>query len=228
VGEFPIMAHKTPERTRMTVSVANCKSVGETRHRTRRQYLTRFSRQPVTYHASRGARRLKQPATVRLPTIRMETCGGACVEDSLRRASTQRSVGPMAVVVAREGAELRLQVTGRPEERSVQAFVSNRTDEPFDEGMRERRVGHRCSVSPAMIRTATATRSLPAMSGCRPGDTELFRVGRRGPRWSRRGGHPERGTHAANLRFGIKFALAWPSWIVDRRGSSPEKFQAIA
>lgn len=38
--------------------------------------------------------------------------------------------------------ELHLQIGGRPEERAVQAFPSNRTDESLDEWMRERRVWH--------------------------------------------------------------------------------------
>jgi hypothetical protein len=49
-------------------------------------------------------------------------------------------MGAMTVVVTLELEELHLQIGGRPKEGAVQAFPSNRTDESFDEWMRERRV----------------------------------------------------------------------------------------
>jgi hypothetical protein len=49
----------------------------------------------------------------------------------------------MTIVVTPELEELQLQIGGRPEEGTIQAFPSNRANEPFDEGMRERRVRHR-------------------------------------------------------------------------------------
>ena len=39
--------------------------------------------------------------------------------------------------------KLHLQISGRPEERPVQAFASNGADQTFDERLRERRVRHR-------------------------------------------------------------------------------------
>jgi len=46
----------------------------------------------------------------------------------------------MTIIVMPELEELQLQIGGRPEEGAIQAFPSNRANEPFDEGMRERRV----------------------------------------------------------------------------------------
>jgi hypothetical protein len=48
----------------------------------------------------------------------------------------------MTVIVPLELNELQLQVGGRPEEGVIQAFPSNRANEPFDEGMREWHVRH--------------------------------------------------------------------------------------
>ena len=39
--------------------------------------------------------------------------------------------------------ELHLQISDRPEERAVETFASNRSNQPFDEWMRERYVRHR-------------------------------------------------------------------------------------
>ena len=61
----------------------------------------------------------------------------------------------MTIVVTLELKELQLQIGGRPEERAIQAFPSNRANEPFDEGMRERRVRHRLDflhVTDAQVR----------------------------------------------------------------------------
>ncbi len=52
-------------------------------------------------------------------------------------------MGAMTIVVTLELEDLHLQIGGRPEEGAVQAFPSNRTNESFDEWMRERRVRHR-------------------------------------------------------------------------------------
>ena len=49
----------------------------------------------------------------------------------------------MTIIVMPELEELQLQIGGRPEEGAIQAFPSNRANEPFDEGMRQRRVRHR-------------------------------------------------------------------------------------
>jgi hypothetical protein len=48
----------------------------------------------------------------------------------------------MAVIVPLEIEELRLQISGRPEEGVVQTFAPNRANQPFNEGMRERHVRH--------------------------------------------------------------------------------------
>src|SRR6266851_2745676 len=49
----------------------------------------------------------------------------------------------MTIIVMPELEELQLQIGGRPEEGAIQAFPSNRANEPLDEWMRERRVRHR-------------------------------------------------------------------------------------
>jgi hypothetical protein len=61
----------------------------------------------------------------------------------------------MTIVVTLELKELQLQIGGRPEERAIQQFASNRTDEPFHEGMgvssrlhRQRAVRHKRFVLP--------------------------------------------------------------------------------
>jgi hypothetical protein len=51
-------------------------------------------------------------------------------------------IAPIPVVVALELEELHLQVGGRPKECAVQALPSNRPNQAFDEGMRQRRVRH--------------------------------------------------------------------------------------
>ncbi len=45
----------------------------------------------------------------------------------------------MAVIVPLEIEELPLQIRGRPEEGAIKTFASNRANQPFNEGMRERR-----------------------------------------------------------------------------------------
>ena len=49
----------------------------------------------------------------------------------------------MAIVVALKLEKLQFQIRGRPKERMVQALAPHGADQPFDEGMRERRVRHR-------------------------------------------------------------------------------------
>ena len=46
----------------------------------------------------------------------------------------------VTVVVASEIEELHIQISGRPEQRAVQAFAPNSTDQPFNEWVRERHV----------------------------------------------------------------------------------------
>jgi len=49
----------------------------------------------------------------------------------------------MTVVVPLEIKELHLQISGRPEERAVETFAPNGSNQAFDEWMRERHVRHR-------------------------------------------------------------------------------------
>ena len=67
----------------------------------------------------------------------------AGVSTRFRRAPVQPGMRSMPIVITLEVDELRLQIRGRPEERTVQTFPPNRSDQPFDEGMRERHVRHR-------------------------------------------------------------------------------------
>jgi hypothetical protein len=46
------------------------------------------------------------------------------------------------VVIPLEITELRLQISGGPEQRAVQTFASDGPNQPFDERMRERDVRH--------------------------------------------------------------------------------------
>ncbi len=48
----------------------------------------------------------------------------------------------MTVVVLLEIEEFHFQISGRPEEGAVQTFAPNGADQPFNEWMRERHVGH--------------------------------------------------------------------------------------
>src|SRR5438128_263573 len=91
--------------------------------------------------ASRRHRRLIQPATVRLPSIRTDTRACTARNDArVWRASGQPGMRPVTVVVALEIEELHLHISGRPEQRAVQAFAAYRADQPFHEWMRERHV----------------------------------------------------------------------------------------
>ena len=95
-------------------------------------------------HASRRDRRLIQPTTVPAPAILTDTRACAAhVRAGFRRASAKPRVRPITVIVLLEFEELHLQVSDRPEERAVETFASNRSNQPFDEWMRERYVRHR-------------------------------------------------------------------------------------
>src|SRR5713101_5718954 len=128
---------------------------------------------------SRRHRRLIEPSTVRLPAIRTDT--RPCTARSrarVRRTPLQPRMSAMTIVVTLELKELQLQIGGRPEEGAIQAFPSNRANEPFDEGMRERRVRHRLDflhvkdaqvrlplmelVQPIMVRAEVCGRGLVA------------------------------------------------------------------
>ena len=88
-------------------------------------------------------RRVIQPMAVRLPAIRTETrARAATVWSRCRRSSGQPRMNAVPVVGALELEELPLQVGGRPKERAVQTLPSNRANQPFDEGMGQRRVRH--------------------------------------------------------------------------------------
>src|SRR5262245_47852475 len=86
-------------------------------------------------------RRLIQPTTVGPPAILTDTRPCAvlgCVR--FRRPPAQPRVRAITVKVALELTELRLQISGRPEQRPVETFAAYRADQPFDEGMRQWRV----------------------------------------------------------------------------------------
>src|SRR5438445_11838458 len=84
---------------------------------------------------SRGHRRLVQPATGWLPSIRTDTrAGTARVRARFRRAPVQRSMRSMAVIVTVEIEARHLQIRGRPEQGAVQTFAPNGANQPFNEG----------------------------------------------------------------------------------------------
>ena len=92
----------------------------------------------------RRVRCLMQPTTVRLPAIRTEIRGAAApVSARYGRPPIQSRVGSVPVVVPFEIAELRLQISGRPEQRAVQTFAPDGPNQPLDKWMRERHVRHR-------------------------------------------------------------------------------------
>ena len=94
--------------------------------------------------ASGRDRRLIQPTTVPPPAILTDTrARTAHVRTGLRRAPAKPRVRPIPVIVLLEIDELHLQISDRPEERAVETFASNRSNQPFDEWMRERDVRHR-------------------------------------------------------------------------------------
>src|ERR1700694_990008 len=72
-------------------------------------------------HAAIGV--LYSPAAVRLPAIRSDPrpCA-ACLRVGFRRTPLQSRMGAMTVVITLEIKELRLQISGRPEEGAVQTF----------------------------------------------------------------------------------------------------------
>ena len=49
----------------------------------------------------------------------------------------------MTIVITLEIEELHFQISGRPEEHAVETFAPKGADQPFDEWMRQRHVGHR-------------------------------------------------------------------------------------
>jgi hypothetical protein len=49
----------------------------------------------------------------------------------------------MTIGIALEIKELHLQISSRPEHRPVETFAANRSDQAFNERMRQRRVRHR-------------------------------------------------------------------------------------
>src|SRR5215204_2025448 len=69
---------------------------------------------------------------------------GAAAPVSARcgRAPIQSRVVSMPVVIPFEIAELRLQISGRPEQRAVQTFAPDGPNQPFYERMRERDIRH--------------------------------------------------------------------------------------
>ena len=93
---------------------------------------------------SRRHRRLIEPSTVRLPAIRTDTRPyTARSRARVRRTPLQARMSAMTIVVTLELKELQFQIGGRPKECAIQAFPANRANQPFNEGMRTRRVRHR-------------------------------------------------------------------------------------
>jgi hypothetical protein len=102
------------------------------------RHAARFGRCPGTSvaPASRRYRRLIQPATVRLPSIRTDTRAATPrVRVRFRRVPVQPCMRAMAVIVALEIEELHLQIRGRPEQGAVKIFAPNGANQPFNEGM---------------------------------------------------------------------------------------------
>src|SRR4051812_22497280 len=87
-----------------------------------------------------------QSSTVRLSSVPAEIGGRPAVCHRLWCPTVQPGMGSMTVVVTLEIKELPLQIHGRPEERPVQTFTPNCTNQPFHERMREWRVRHRLDV----------------------------------------------------------------------------------
>jgi hypothetical protein len=115
-------------------------STGE---RLRSSTLRPFDQDAPSRHSCHD-RRVMQPATMRLPSIRMEARADATfVRRRCRRSPVQPRMRAVSVVVALELKELHLQIRGGPKQRAVQALASNTTNQAFDEGMRQRRVRHR-------------------------------------------------------------------------------------
>src|SRR5713101_9767015 len=90
-------------------------------------------------NASCRDRRLIQPTTVGPPAILTDSrpCA-ARVRARFRRGTSQPCVRAMTVIVPLEIKELHLQISGRPEERAVETFAPNRSDQADDVCMRER------------------------------------------------------------------------------------------
>src|SRR5450631_489248 len=81
-------------------------------------------------YTSRRHRRVIAPTTMWLPAIGADTRAGAALgRDRFRRTPLQPRMGAVTVVVTPELEELHLQIGGRPEQRAVQAFPSNRPNE---------------------------------------------------------------------------------------------------
>src|SRR4026209_3001082 len=60
-----------------------------------------------------------------------------------RRCAIEGTVDSIRVVVVREFAEFSRQVCGVPEEYPIEVITPDRSDQPFDEGMRDRSVWER-------------------------------------------------------------------------------------
>ena len=78
------------------------------------------------------------------PAILADACPcAAFARVWLRRQPAQPPVRAMTVKVPLEINELHLQISSRPEQRPVETFAANRSDQAFNEWMRQRRVRHR-------------------------------------------------------------------------------------
>jgi len=87
-------------------------------------------------------------------------------------------MGAMTVIVPLELKKLHLQIGGRPEEGAIQAFPSNRANEPFDEGMRERCALEAHGIQSSEMTTAAKLSSQPRTESCVVAPTALRSVDR--------------------------------------------------
>ena len=111
----------------MTVSVTKPKSSGFTQETSTRERFQSSTRARSIWmrraDTSRRDRRVMQPATMRLLSVRTQArAGTTLVRRRCRRSPVQRRVGAISVVVALELEELHLQVGARPKERPIHAL----------------------------------------------------------------------------------------------------------
>src|SRR5438876_404479 len=102
----------------------------------------------VANSCSSGDRDLKQPAVVLPPSVvikRRRSRGGRSGE--LRwRGTGERPMNAMSVVIVAELLQLPRQVHRVPEEYPIEVLTPDRSDQPFDERMRDRSVRNRLDL----------------------------------------------------------------------------------
>ena len=102
----------------------------------------------VANSQSSGNRGLKQTAAMLPPsvTIKRGRSRGRCAGALRGRRAIERAVDAMRVVIIREFAQLPRQVHGVPEEYAIEVLAPDRSDQPFDERMRDRSVRNRLDL----------------------------------------------------------------------------------